>query len=334
LIYFYAMLYFFLVDKLVYFFMTFHDSIYQLKIHYDKCVIDKLVEEYIKSGNKLYSPIYKKVCNNYMSWLFSLTYNIDKEGCNYFFYRLETPHYSKHSGILLGEESFSYSETYKGWTGWKKYTPEELKTRMWMKHRNYNITMETKDRISNTLLNYNASDAGIIDRHKKAKQMILYWKTDDGIKDKRSRMAKQSISMKALIADGKFTPPITNTWTHWNAHVQVGESVYRFRSSWEACFWLCNQHCVYETIRVKTNKRTFVNDFFDPINNICYEIKPRSRYNIEIEKMTALQNYCAENKIRFIWINENNMIKYIDETKFIGNINISQLEKAKKSWKH
>ena len=51
---------------------------------------------------------------------------------------------------------------------------------------------------------------------------------------------------------------------------------------------------------------------------ILYEIKPRSSYNTQVEKISKVIEFCKINKIKFIWINENNILKYIDESKIIG----------------
>ena len=119
--------------------------------------------------------------------------------------------------------------------------------------------------------------------------------------------------MKKLIEEGKVTPPITNTWTHWESKIKLDcGTIRKFRSSWEACFYYSNKHMLYENIRVKENTRTYVSDFFDEGTRTMYEIKPRNRYNIEIDKMNALQNYCLNNNIKFIWINETNILDYID----------------------
>jgi hypothetical protein len=167
----------------------------------------------------------------------------------------------------------------------------------------------------------------------KSKRMQEYYATKVGREEKVKASFKQSATMKQLISDGKFTPCITNTWTHWKACIVIDGTKRHFRSSWEACFWLCNQHCDYETIRVSSGDRVFVSDFFDKNTKTMYEIKPRNRYNIEIKKMTTLQNYCKQKNIRFIWVNENNIKKYINESLFTGE-NILQLNQLKKAWKN
>ncbi len=299
---------------------------------YSKDYIKALVDDYKQNGNALYNPQTKKYYDNYTTWYVNLVFWMDKPSVNYFFYLLEEPHYSKFSGEKLTEESFSYSSSYKGYKGWKKYTPEETKLRVWTKFRDYNITDNIKSRISNTLKLFNSSDAGIANRKQKSKRMKKFYNTVEGIQHKHNCCIKSAKTLRAKIASGDYMPNITNTWTHWDAKIILEDGVEKkFRSSWEACFWYCNQHCKYETIRVKTSKKVYVSDFYDEDANILYEIKPRNRYNKEIEKMLCLQKYCDDNNIKFKWINENNISQYIDESKFTG-VNIEQLKMMKKAY--
>lgn len=303
------------------------------RLHYSKCSIKKLVRIYKESANPLFSPITKKIHNTQLSWRCSLLYNMDKPSVNYFFYLLEAPHYSIYSKKQLDERSFSYSETYKGWTGWKKYTPEEINNREWVRMFDHSVPESRRKVISDTLKEYNKTPKGMSQRIKKSTRMKEYYSTEAGREEKRKLGLKQSITMKRLIANGDYTPTITNTWTHWDAKITINGIVKRFRSSWEACFWLCNQHCEYETIRINSADRTYVSDFFDRTINTLYEIKPRNRYNIEIKKMTALQNYCKQNNIKFVWINEDNIMNYINESLFTKE-NMLQLKQLKKAWKN
>lgn len=162
-----------------------------------------------------------------------------------------------------------------------------------------------------------------------------YNKTPAG-KVMREKVAKKlSGIIKERIATGIFTPKITNTRTHWDAKIilETG-NVKRFRSSWEAVFWNCNQYLEYETVRipwVDDNKEShsYIADFFDREKNILYEIKPRSTWPTQQEKMQQVIKYCLHNKIKFVWINEQNIFDYIDESQFINSENLKQLQKVK-----
>lgn len=152
----------------------------------------------------------------------------------------------------------------------------------------------------------------------------------------KEKAEKMSISMKEKIALGLFTPRITNTRTHWDAKIilENGE-IKKFRSSWEAAFWATNQQFEFEILRIpwvdqEGKFHTYIPDFFDRSNNTIYEIKPRSRYETENIKMQCAIKYCIENKIKFIWINEKNILNYIDANSkiFLNEENLKQLNKV------
>lgn len=148
-----------------------------------------------------------------------------------------------------------------------------------------------------------------------------------------SSRQKRSEKMKDKIANGEFTPFITKTWTHWSAKIELPDgTIKKFRSSWEACVWNCHQHLEYEKIRIPYLKdgknHNYIADFFDETANKILEIKPVSEWNSQNDKMQQVINFCLKNKIKFEWINENNIMQYIDETKF-DDQNKEQLNKLK-----
>jgi len=164
--------------------------------------------------------------------------------------------------------------------------------------------------------------------------MKKYMQTETG-KQQRDRVAKHlSNLMVNKILAGHFTPCVTNSRTHWSATIQTGIEIKKFRSSWEACFWFSNQHLLYEYYRIpyydKNNKkRAYVVDFFDINSKTVYEIKPIARFNEEIHKMTEAIKFCIANQVKFIWINENNIMQYID-TEVFKEHNLKQLQKLQK----
>lgn len=119
--------------------------------------------------------------------------------------------------------------------------------------------------------------------------------------------------MKKDIASGKFTPNITNTWTHFSA--QINDKKYR--SSWDALFAAINPNFQYEKIRIpytfENKNRTFIVDFYDETNNTIFEIKPKGFQNdlINIEKFKAAYEFAKDNSMNF---------EIIDETYFQKNI--------------
>lgn len=123
---------------------------------------------------------------------------------------------------------------------------------------------------------------------------------------------KQSQTMKDKIARGEFTPPITNSWTHFDAFIILEDGTRKkFRSSWEAIYWYVNQHLEYETHRVEyefnDKVHNYIVDFYDRQNKCLIEIKPKSRLKIELEnvKLSAAENWAKCNDHTFIIIDDD-----------------------------
>lgn len=133
---------------------------------------------------------------------------------------------------------------------------------------------------------------------------------------------KLSESLKKKILDGTFKPNITNRFTHFDAKVIKNNKEYKFRSSWEASFFLCQDlsYSDYECLRIpyfeNGKQRTYIADFYNSDNNILYEIKPTVFYIKEKSKISQAINFCLGNNIKFIWINENNIKNYIKKSCF------------------
>ena len=301
---------------------------------WSKSNIVEAIKEYKERNEKFWSPITQRLCPDYKSWYVSIVYHLDKPSSNHFFYLLEDPHFSKYSGKPLSELEFSYSETYKGWTGWKLYTREETKQKVWHKLKVYKPTAKQIANVSAGLQKFYKSPEGIQSKEIRSNRMKQFCQTAEGKQMMNDIGKKTSITLKSKIASGEYTPCITNTWTHWNAVIELENgSSKQFRSSWEACFYLCNPTLEYETIRVKGHNKTYINDFYNPQTKELFEIKPYNRYNKEIEKMTTLQQYCIDNGLKFIWLNEFNIQNYIDVSKFKTEKNKLQLTKLQKACK-
>ena len=94
----------------------------------------------------------------------------------------------------------------------------------------------------------------------------------------------------------------------------------------------------YETHRISYvddngKERITIIDFYDEKTNTLYEIKPSSIYKIQQKKMNAVINHCKKNKIKFYWINEHNILDYVDINKF-DKFNIMQYNKMLKGIKN
>lgn len=133
-------------------------------------------------------------------------------------------------------------------------------------------------------------------------------KTEEGEIDRLRR----SITMKEKIANGQFTPCITNSWNKWSAEVN-GK---KFRSRFEAIFYVfCienNINIEYEKLRVpylnpiSKSMKNYIIDFVDNINKVAYEIKPTTLLedNVVIEKEKAAMQWCKEHGYTFKFITE------------------------------
>lgn len=119
---------------------------------------------------------------------------------------------------------------------------------------------------------------------------------------------KQSALVKKLILQGKFTPCVTNSW----CRSKIIYKDKKFRSSWEALFYLLNEELEYETVRIpyfsnKNKQRIYIIDFFDKKTNTLFEVKPRSLKNKEnnIIKERAARIYANKNSLNYIVIDES-----------------------------
>jgi len=174
------------------------------------------------------------------------------------------------------------------------------------------------------------------------KQKLLFFQTEEGkntaknVGEKNSKALlgrkisdeqkkKQSDTMKKLIFDNKFSPGVSNNFTHWDSFYFEENIKYHFRSSWELCFYFCNSYLEYETVRIKypinDTYKTYIADFYDRENNILYELKPKAFYKKQIQKMNAIQGYCIANNISFIWINEDTIMNFINIDKILNSNN-------------
>lgn len=162
---------------------------------------------------------------------------------------------------------------------------------------------------------------------KNSKHLKEYFKTSEGRKQIKKVASIQSNLMKNKILNGEFTPNITNSFTHWVAEIEYDGQIKKFRSSWEACFWFSNPHLQYETIRIPLETGgCVITDFLDSHDRIIYEIKPTSFWRKQQHKIDVIIEYCLQNNYKFIWINERNIMEYVDREKFTGVINQKQLE--------
>jgi len=162
-------------------------------------------------------------------------------------------------------------------------------------------TEEVKEKISRTnQITWNSNEY-------KLKRHLIY---DNEYKNKMSNI------MKNKILTGEFTPCITNSWTKWKSYAIFNGNIKKFRSNWEAVFWLLNVECHYEKIRIpyklSNNDKIYIVDFCDDVNRILYEIKPYSELNSlkNSVKIKFATEWCKKNGWKYIiitddWYKEN-----------------------------
>ncbi len=185
-------------------------------------------------------------------------------------------------------------------------------------NKNYSHSDETKKKISDT--------------NKKTWNQPEYIKLHYHIS--RSTAKQRSDVMKHKIKNGEFTPSITNTWTHWTATVTTNENkIKKFRSTWDAGFWLLNSHLEYEKIRIpyqfKNTWHNYIVDFVDLDKKIIYEIKPNSVKDNEknIEKIKAAKLWCEENFYTFELITDEWFIENVSKIDFVKQPQLLPLKK-------
>lgn len=143
--------------------------------------------------------------------------------------------------------------------------------------------------------------------------------------------------LKQKIQDGEFTPCITNTWTHWNDSIFINEVEYKFRSSWEMAFWLCNQNLEYESVRIpyvndKNKTAIYIVDFLDKFSKVLYEIKPTTKVEEKntILKTKAAQIWCKNNGYEYRIITENDIKKLNIPAEYQNHSFYRKIQKLKK----
>jgi len=132
------------------------------------------------------------------------------------------------------------------------------------------------------------------------------------VKDKKRWSEMVSKRMKLAIAEGRFTPNVTNSWCNSRIPVCINSKIINVRSSWEAYFLLKNPNFYYEKTRIpyidnKGVSRNYIVDFTDKFGNL-YEIKPSSKVGENSEKVNAAKKYAKQNKIDFNLITEDILI--------------------------
>lgn len=136
--------------------------------------------------------------------------------------------------------------------------------------------------------------------------------TDENRKEMGKKISKK---IKAKIANGTFTPNITNSWCKSKISVLIsrnGEQVkVNVRSSWEALFQIINPYCLFEKLRIpyeiNNNIKNYIVDFIDTKRKIVYELKPSTLVDNTINqiKFESLKKWAAVNNYKVEIITED-----------------------------
>lgn len=120
---------------------------------------------------------------------------------------------------------------------------------------------------------------------------------------------RQSIRIKKRIKEGKFTPNLYNSKTHW----QVEFKGRRYRSSWEAAFHGLNPDYEYETLRIEIDGRIVIVDFYLPAQKKAVEIKPKRHQSIQKRRLDNISQTLGMRGITFQILGEEFLVERWDE---------------------
>lgn len=154
---------------------------------------------------------------------------------------------------------------------------------------------------------------------------------------------KISIKLRQRIADGTFTPHVTNSWAKSRCIINIIQNgvqkIIKCRSSWDAYFQLKNPNFLYEKIRIPyvNNHKicSYIVDFVDILNKKIYEIKPFSieKTSVNSLKFQAALSWAKNNNYEFIIINEKWFIENYDDRSLIGQPDEKKLKRLLKQFK-
>jgi hypothetical protein len=126
---------------------------------------------------------------------------------------------------------------------------------------------------------------------------------------------KQSETMKKKILNGSFTPNSDNWKRSISFHINLNDKKLRFRSRWEAIFYLVKLYegdeLLYETVRIpysyENNQLVYIIDFLSSNQIDVFEVRPKSRQTIdkEIYKFAAAKKWCEACNKNFHIIDED-----------------------------
>lgn len=136
---------------------------------------------------------------------------------------------------------------------------------------------------------------------------------------------KLSGILKQKILNGTFTPCITNSWTRWDIFANKNGFSKKFRSSWEAFFWLLGEDLEYEKVRIPYvfdgKEKIYIVDFVSHSKKELYEIKPNKQVvgDLNMAKFDAAKKWCLEKGYSFLIIDDSWFLSHVPSADFSNN---------------
>lgn len=145
-----------------------------------------------------------------------------------------------------------------------------------------------------------------------SREKVLKW-PEEKIKAYRKKL---SDAMKSAIENGKFTPNIHNSKTHWTATFD-GKT---FRSSLEAAVSaILEDHYIFEDTRIRyydgNEERIYIVDFTSHLDKMMIEVKPSSLIDQTSLKTLAGMRHAKDIGYDFSILSEKFLIEHKNELK-------------------
>lgn len=289
-----------------------------------------LASSFIKKDTPYWSPLTDQVFKSHSGWIAHLSTFMDSISLRAFQLLVE-PKKCKFCEIGIGPDTWKITKEGKV----AKYCEPCTDLKIWKtkaSHVKHGISYG--DKVSQSKKEFYKTDRGTEVKAsigaKNSQHMKKFYATDEGKKYAKEHGARHSVIMSQKVLSGEFTPVTTNNRTNWRATIHLNDQVHKFRSSWEACVWLCNPSWEYETLRipyfdnVKNKMRVYLTDFVDHYTKIVYEVKPIAFLQQFQSKKPCIEEWCSINQYQFMILTEENIMNYIDTARFDPN-NIDML---------
>ena len=290
-----------------------------IKLRYNEDEIIKWVENLNpKSFHVLFSD---KVYNNTRGFLSVVSRKLDEQSKIFFNYYFRKIHLKDNNCTYCKcdiEKSFIL--TFKcNVNHLPKWCEEHYKNKKWLENNgSHDLQANLQRSVKRQLFLLSSKGKEYCENVGKFNKInTKLWKSNLTCKEREAINLKSSVSQIKNILEGKFNPQ--KNYTHYKKNMcYLDNKEYIFRSSWEVIFFLSNPTLKYETLRIRYLKSNgkggvYIPDFIDEENKIIYELKPRRNFIKQQCKMDGAISWCLKNNYKFIWVNEDNLLSYINE---------------------